>query len=516
MIEFRVFNVGRGSSALIRLGDRGCHKYGIIDCYTGPGRKNPLLNFLRERRVDSVEFLIVTHPHRDHFVGIASILAHYNEKIKFFFDSGLELNSIAAAQYPTVLTSDTTARAELESIQLFQKQHPHRVRSIQGPGQLVYRDAQNDIVVESIAPAAKAHAQLRAQLQAWLITARDHLRRHGDATTLPPIKALDFNLVSSAFLISHRGRSLLVGGDVVRSQWERILRDRELPADVVLLSCHGSRVGFPSSHWGKRFGRKGAIAVVSGRGHNQPSRSVRQALAQAGSELHCTGPLPTPGDKAPFVISEFLRNSALGGEAESLRGQDVVATIHDRIGMESQEAPLLEPDPLPEEPPQELVVAAQTISRELIKYLANNPDAMYELRPRQFEELIAEILAQYGWEIDLTPATHDGGYDLFAIQKSNAGVRTSWIVECKKYRRDRKVGVDVVRALYGVRNTSMPAGMIMLATTSDFSRDVRAMKESRYDLELRDQKDILSWLNDYKPKPSGHLYLRDSENLVDK
>ena len=62
------------------------------------------------------------------------------------------------------------------------------------------------------------------------------------------------------------------------------------------------------------------------------------------------------------------------------------------------------------------------------------------LLPRQFEELICEILAGFGWEVQLTPATRDGGYDMFAIsQDLVAGVQTSWIIECKKYSAEKKV-----------------------------------------------------------------------------
>lgn len=160
------------------------------------------------------------------------------------------------------------------------------------------------------------------------------------------------------------------------------------------------------------------------------------------------------------------------------------------------------------DPPTPLVETARAITSELIKYLSNHPQAMYEIRPRQFEELIAEILAHYGWEVNLTPPTRDGGYDLFAISKDAAGVRTSWIIECKKYRQDRKVGIDVVRSLYGVKMNLKVANML-LATTSYFTKGVHAFKASRYDLQLRDYEGILEWLNAYKPNPNGKLYIKD-------
>ncbi len=161
-------------------------------------------------------------------------------------------------------------------------------------------------------------------------------------------------------------------------------------------------------------------------------------------------------------------------------------------------------------PPDSLVEAIQTITAELIQYLAKHPKAMYEIKPRQFEELIDEILASYGWQVHLTKATRDGGYDLFAISKDPAGVETSWMIECKKYR---KVGIDVARALYGVK-TDLKVASMMLATTSYFSRDLHAYKASRYDLELRDYEGILEWLNEYRPNPNGRLYIKDNRLVM--
>ncbi|MCP3961202.1 MAG: hypothetical protein GY719_25425 [bacterium] len=163
-----------------------------------------------------------------------------------------------------------------------------------------------------------------------------------------------------------------------------------------------------------------------------------------------------------------------------------------------------------DDPSPQLIEVVQAITSSLVKHLAKHPKELFDLRPRQFEELIGEILASYGWEVNLTPATRDGGYDLFAFSKDAAGVRTSWIIECKKYRHDRKVGIDIARNLYGVRDLVMPAGMMMLATTSHFSREVNALKASRYDLTLRDYEGVLEWLNEYKPNSSGRLYIREN------
>ena len=164
-------------------------------------------------------------------------------------------------------------------------------------------------------------------------------------------------------------------------------------------------------------------------------------------------------------------------------------------------------------PPSALIEVIQTITSELIKYLKAHPQELYALKPRQFEELIAEILASYGWEVQLTPPMKDGGYDIFAVSKDIAGVRTSWIIECKKYREDRKIGVDIVRGLFGVK-LDLKVANAMLATTSYFTQGAEAYKASRYDLELKDYEGILEWINEYRPNPDGKLYIKDNRLVM--
>ena len=154
--------------------------------------------------------------------------------------------------------------------------------------------------------------------------------------------------------------------------------------------------------------------------------------------------------------------------------------------------------------PHELEITIQAVNEQLIEYLRRHPNALYQLKPRQFEELIGEILHSFGWEVELTPATRDGGYDIFAITKSELGLNTSWIIECKKYAKHRKVGIDYVRSICGIKN-ELKVANALVATTSFFSSEVKKYKNSRYDLELVDYNRLVEWM-DYsfrKDKNSG-------------
>lgn len=166
------------------------------------------------------------------------------------------------------------------------------------------------------------------------------------------------------------------------------------------------------------------------------------------------------------------------------------------------------------DPPEVLIQVVQNITAELIKYLKSHPRELYNLKPRQFEELIAEILAGYGWEVQLTAPTKDGGYDIYAISPTQAtGVQTSWIIECKKYAPERKIGVDIIRGLFGVK-LDLNVANAMLATTSHFTGGAMNYKASRYDLQLRDYEGILEWINEYRPNPHGRLFIKDNQLVL--
>jgi hypothetical protein len=146
---------------------------------------------------------------------------------------------------------------------------------------------------------------------------------------------------------------------------------------------------------------------------------------------------------------------------------------------------------------------AETINSELIRYISKHPQALQQLRPRQFEELIAEILAHFGWDIELTPQTKDGGFDILGISKSNAaGVRTSYIIECKRYIPPRLVGVEVVRQLLHVKQ-ELTVSHAMLVTSSDFTRGVYDFQANRLDFDAKNFDAIRQWCKSYTSYETG-------------
>jgi hypothetical protein len=147
----------------------------------------------------------------------------------------------------------------------------------------------------------------------------------------------------------------------------------------------------------------------------------------------------------------------------------------------------------------ELILPAQAL---LIQRIAADPGSIFLISPRAFEELIAEIFSNQGFEVELTRRTDDGGRDVIAIS-NRLNIRARYIVECKRYAPDRKVSVQLVRSLLGVK-ISENANKAILATTSSFTKAAKEFSRNNlWHLDLKAYDDIMGWIRDYRVSSTG-------------
>jgi len=122
-----------------------------------------------------------------------------------------------------------------------------------------------------------------------------------------------------------------------------------------------------------------------------------------------------------------------------------------------------------------------------------NRDAVYNLTPREFEELVARVFEEQGYIVSLTPRTRDGGIDIIAT-RDLGGLTFMVLVECKRYGQQNKVDVSLVRSLLGVQ-TDRKASKAVLVTSSSFTRDAREFAERHNKLiELIDFDGLLQMM----------------------
>lgn len=123
---------------------------------------------------------------------------------------------------------------------------------------------------------------------------------------------------------------------------------------------------------------------------------------------------------------------------------------------------------------------------------------LHKIDPRDFEELVAELLAGQGFEVQTTSYSKDGGVDLWVARDDSLG-SFLYAVQCKRHSPRNPVGVEVVRELLGVVSmTGATAGLIV--TSSLFTKGARAIanaEHTRHKMSLRDYRDIDDWLRKY-------------------
>jgi HJR/Mrr/RecB family endonuclease len=137
------------------------------------------------------------------------------------------------------------------------------------------------------------------------------------------------------------------------------------------------------------------------------------------------------------------------------------------------------------------------INNRLINIFKNDPDLLRKIDPIMFEEVVAELFEEEGYEIVLTPPRADGGKDIY-VYKTDTLTQTKYLVECKRYVPPLKVDVSIARQLYGVVQQEQATGGIIV-TTSYFTKPAKDFAQKvPFQLFLTDFDDLSRWLNKIK------------------
>ncbi len=136
-----------------------------------------------------------------------------------------------------------------------------------------------------------------------------------------------------------------------------------------------------------------------------------------------------------------------------------------------------------------------SVEREILAYFGRHPELMHSLSPRKFEELVAAVFRQSGFDVELTPETRDGGVDIIAVRHDSLVGNEMHLIECKRYLPHNTVGIGVVQRLLGVvEQHRATKGVVM--TTSSFSKDAKLVAASTcHRLELNEYHQISGWLS---------------------
>jgi restriction endonuclease Mrr len=162
-----------------------------------------------------------------------------------------------------------------------------------------------------------------------------------------------------------------------------------------------------------------------------------------------------------------------------------------------------------DDPTDTLTKAASQSQEALIEYLAKHPDEIHAVHSRRFEEIICEVFTSFGFTVELTKQTRDGGLDLICFKTDVLGIATKYVIEVKRYAPQRRISVHLVRAFYAVKVAEAACHGIF-ATTSTFTKDAWKFSKKQHilNLHLRDKQDVMGWIQTYmKLREQGGVLL---------
>ena len=136
---------------------------------------------------------------------------------------------------------------------------------------------------------------------------------------------------------------------------------------------------------------------------------------------------------------------------------------------------------------------------EILHVIRRDPEAVYQIDPRKWEEIIAGAYERAGFdEVILTPRSGDKGRDVVATKRGVGSIRI--FDQVKAYRPGNIVTADEVRALLGVITGAQNVSKGVITTTSTFAPRIEADPYISscvpYRLELKPRDVLLPWLDE--------------------
>jgi HJR/Mrr/RecB family endonuclease len=128
----------------------------------------------------------------------------------------------------------------------------------------------------------------------------------------------------------------------------------------------------------------------------------------------------------------------------------------------------------------------------LLQIIAKQPELLRTLDWRLFEKLLAKILEELGYEIELQRGTKDGGVDIFALKADRILGPHRYLLQAKRWTN--AVGVEPVRELLFLHGHHKITKSC-LATTSRFTAGAWELaRDYAWQLELRDFDKLQEWI----------------------
>ncbi|MCK5684184.1 hypothetical protein KAJ27_08680 [bacterium] len=272
-LEITVFGPGYGESIILHIPYIG---WGVIDSCTKKINKQSVvlpLTYLQEilkPPYPALAFVILTHPHQDHYQGMDRLLTEYPggiERICRYNGDGVrELKDFLASQY--IATGQKPGLSKVFEAFRTAEKNGAQVKRLSEQFYIFNEEHETEnkesvkLQMISLSPSAGSQEKYRDILY-------KSMPKPGKA--LLPLQDKSHNLLSVAILLSIGDFQILLGSDVEEGKkdktgWEAIFRNNDLPgisAKFVKIAHHGGKSGFHKEIWESNNQQDTAIGVIT-------------------------------------------------------------------------------------------------------------------------------------------------------------------------------------------------------------------------------------------------------------
>jgi len=292
VLNIHILNVGNGDSIVIEHIDNDENvSFGLIDSNIDKGTSPPALEKLKELGAKELSFISLTHPHWDHYTGLAEIFEYYKGKIDTFYSFPVtsylpgRLSGIAKTYKKLIREAGTERKKrqfkEFVEIIVLATKHAKNWEEPTGFMTPIAPAGFNNVQFYVLLPSAKARGKY------------DKMVKSGK-NDIAHVNNNSLNQLSMAFCLKYRGNEIVLAGDGAQVCWnEHIIKcsstRNEISSNAVKLPHHGSNNDNTEkilNHFYAKTDEK--YAVLSANGNKHPHPSTLRRLKNMKIDPYCT------------------------------------------------------------------------------------------------------------------------------------------------------------------------------------------------------------------------------------
>jgi competence protein ComEC len=267
-VKITFLNVGQGDSIILEWEENSVKKIGIVDCNLYKG-SNPVAEYILNLGVNEIEFIILSHPHFDHFSGMLDLLNKCIENgilvKKFLHTSSSTPDFLKSASRN--ITADEELFRLFDALKKMRDSGKLSIYSIDDNPDLV-KKLDEDFSMSILSPSSKEIDNF--------IRGVKYPFDEEDSTGNP-----NANWLSTVIKIHNDSLCVLLTSDVEASSLSRIGKKKggRINNKKVILSQvphHGSKGNLNKSFWQmrRRADKTPAVISVGDNGYKHPSSEV--------------------------------------------------------------------------------------------------------------------------------------------------------------------------------------------------------------------------------------------------